>query len=79
LSRAGRHKSKDRVPRFGIGALYKFANAGLKLWSEVPERILGFFKGGSVSAEVTPELLGVGYIIGPQVSANMMAAACSPI
>jgi putative OPT family oligopeptide transporter len=58
---------------FGIGALYKFVNAGLKLWSEIPERLLGFFKGASVSAEVSPELLGVGYIIGPKVSANMMA------
>lgn len=58
---------------FGIGALYKFVNAGMKLWAEIPERLLSFFKGASVSAEVTPELLGVGYIIGPKVSANMMA------
>jgi putative OPT family oligopeptide transporter len=58
---------------FGIGALYKLLNAGTKLWQEVPNRMLGFFKGGSVSAEVTPELLGVGYIIGPKVSANMFA------
>jgi putative OPT family oligopeptide transporter len=58
---------------FGIGALYKLLNAGNKLWLEVPTRMLGFFKGGSVSAEVTPELLGVGYIIGPKVSANMFA------
>jgi putative OPT family oligopeptide transporter len=58
---------------FGIGAIYKFLNAGTKLWAEIPTRMLGFFKGGSVSAEITPELLGVGYIIGPQVSANMMA------
>jgi putative OPT family oligopeptide transporter len=58
---------------FGIGALYKFLNAGARLWQEVPNRMLGFFKGGSISAEVTPELLGVGYIIGPKVSANMFA------
>jgi putative OPT family oligopeptide transporter len=58
---------------FGIGALYKFLNAGTKLWAEIPTRLLGFFKGGSISAEITPELLGVGYIIGPKVSANMMA------
>jgi putative OPT family oligopeptide transporter len=58
---------------FGIGAIYKFMNAGLKLWAEIPNRMLTFFKGASVSAEVTPELLGVGYIIGPKVSANMMA------
>ena len=58
---------------FGIGALYKFLNTGLKLWTDIPNRMLTFFKGASVSAEVTPELLGVGYIIGPKVSANMMA------
>ena len=58
---------------FGIGALYKFLNAGVRLWTEIPNRMLTFFKGASISAEVTPELLGVGYIIGPQVSANMLA------
>jgi putative OPT family oligopeptide transporter len=58
---------------FGIGALYKLFNAGFKLWAEIPNRMLTFFKGASVSMEVTPELLGVGYIIGPKVSANMLA------
>ncbi len=58
---------------FGIGALYKFMNAGTKLWAEIPTRMLTFFKGASFSAEVTPELMGVGYIIGQKVSSNMMA------
>jgi putative OPT family oligopeptide transporter len=58
---------------FGIGAAYKLFNAGFRLWQEVPTRLLTFFKGGSFSAEVTPELLGVGYIIGAKVSSNMMA------
>jgi putative OPT family oligopeptide transporter len=58
---------------FGIGALYKFLNAGTKLWAEIPTRMLTFFKGASVSAEISPELLGVGYIIGPKVAANMLA------
>ena len=69
----GGTKAKTVFLGFGIGALYKFVNAGMKMWAEIPERLLGFFKGASVSAEVTPELLGVGYIIGPKVSANMMA------
>jgi putative OPT family oligopeptide transporter len=69
----GGTKAKTVFLGFGIGAAYKFVNAGLKMWAEIPERLLGFFKGASVSAEVTPELLGVGYIIGPKVSANMMA------
>ena len=69
----GGTKAKTVFLGFGLGAAYKFVNAGLKLWAEIPERLLGFFKGASVSAEVTPELLGVGYIIGPKVSCNMMA------
>jgi len=69
----GGTKAKTVFLGFGLGAAYKFVNAGAKLWAEIPERLLGFFKGASVSAEVTPELLGVGYIIGPKVSANMMA------
>lgn len=58
---------------FGIGALYKLCNAGFRIWEEIPSRLLKFFKGASVAAEISPELLGVGYIIGPKVSANMMA------
>ncbi|SYZ74074.1 putative oligopeptide transporter, OPT family [Candidatus Zixiibacteriota bacterium] len=58
---------------FGVGALYKLFNAGFRFWEEIPERMLKFFKGASVAAEISPELLGVGYIIGPKVSANMMA------
>jgi uncharacterized oligopeptide transporter (OPT) family protein len=40
---------------------------------EVPERIFGApFKGGSISAEISPELLGVGYIIGPYIGGLMV-------
>jgi putative OPT family oligopeptide transporter len=58
---------------FGLGALYKILNAGSKLWHEAPGWALKWFKGGSVAAEVSPELLGVGYIIGPRTAATMMA------
>jgi len=59
---------------FGIGLLYKTANVALKGWKDIPERIFGApFKGGSVSAEISPELLGVGYIIGPYISGIMCA------
>jgi putative OPT family oligopeptide transporter len=55
---------------FGIGLLYKVANVALKGWKEVPEKIFGApFKSGSVAAEISPELLGVGYIIGPRIAA----------
>jgi putative OPT family oligopeptide transporter len=69
----GGTKAKTVFLGFGIGAIYKFLNVGLRLWADVPTRMLNFFKGASVSGELTPELLGVGYIIGPRVSANMLA------
>ncbi|MFM8269597.1 MAG: OPT family oligopeptide transporter [Pseudomonadota bacterium] len=57
---------------FFLGLFYKISNAGLKLFKEVPEKTLSFFKGASVSMEVSPELLGVGYIIGPRISCIML-------
>ena len=57
---------------FGIGLLYKTAMVAFKAWKDVPERIFGApFKAGSISAEISPELLGVGYIIGPKIAAVM--------
>ncbi|MBI4679616.1 MAG: oligopeptide transporter, OPT family [Elusimicrobia bacterium] len=58
---------------FFFGLFYKIANVGMKLWTDIPEKALGFFKGASVSAEVSPELLGVGYIIGPRIACIMVA------
>jgi len=58
---------------FFLGFLYKFFNVGAKLWVDIPEKAFGFFKGSSVGAEVSPELLGVGYIIGPRIASIMVA------
>lgn len=58
---------------FFLGLFYKFFNVGLRLWKDVPEKIFTFFKGSAISAEVSPELLGVGYIIGLRTAAIMMA------
>ncbi len=59
---------------FGIGLLYKAAMDAFKGWKDTPEKILGApLKGGIISAEISPELLGVGYIIGPRISSIMMA------
>src|SRR3954452_11845085 len=58
---------------FGLAFLYKFLMAGLKLWKEYPGRVSTFYKGASISAEVSPELLGVGYIIGPRISGYLFA------
>jgi putative OPT family oligopeptide transporter len=59
---------------FGIGLAYKVAMAAFKSWKDVPEKIFGApFKAGSISAEISPELLGVGYIIGPRIASIMCA------
>jgi putative OPT family oligopeptide transporter len=59
---------------FGIGLLYKAVNVAFKGWKDVPEKIFGPpFAAGSVSAEISPELLGVGYIIGPRIASIMCA------
>ena len=59
---------------FGIGLLYKTAMVALKGWRDVPERIFGPpFKAGSISCEISPELLGVGSIIGPKIASTMCA------
>ena len=59
---------------FGIGLVYKTLMAAFKLWKDVPEKVFGApLKGGSISAEISPELLGVGYIIGPRIASIMMA------
>ncbi len=58
---------------FGIGLAYKVAMEAFKLWKSVPEKVFGpWFKGGSVAAEISPELLGVGYIIGPRIAGFMI-------
>jgi uncharacterized oligopeptide transporter (OPT) family protein len=48
--------------------------SALRLWKDTPEKIFGPpLKGGSLSMEITPELLGVGYIIGPRIASIMVA------
>ena len=59
---------------FGIGLLYKALNVAFRGWKDTPERVFGApFAAGSVSAEISPELLGVGYIIGPRIASIMCA------
>src|SRR6186713_2284249 len=59
---------------FGVGLVYKALNVAFKGWKDVPEKIFGApFTAGSVSAEISPELLGVGYIIGPRIASIMCA------
>ncbi|QYM79849.1 oligopeptide transporter, OPT family [Horticoccus luteus] len=59
---------------FGVGLIYTTFNIALKGWKDVSEKVFGApFKAGSVSVEVSPALLGVGYIIGPRIASIMCA------
>jgi putative OPT family oligopeptide transporter len=59
---------------FGIGLLYKTLNIVFRGWKDAPEKVFGApFNAASVSVEVSPELLGVGYIIGPRIASIMCA------
>src|SRR5256886_1202128 len=58
----------------GVGFLYQVLMTGFKGWKDTPEKVFGSpFKAGSVSAEISPALLGVGYIIGPRIASIMCA------
>ena len=78
------------VGGFLIGAVYKVAYAGFRLWREIVGGLLGWvqrlqdgtlvrhgFPGASLSMEISPELLGVGYIIGPRIAGISFPGACS--
>ena len=56
-----------------VGFIFGFLNLISRLWKETSDWTLSFFKGASISAEVAPTMLGVGYIIGIRTAANMMA------
>src|SRR5438132_875743 len=60
----------------GIGLLYKTAMdpQAFRLWNSTPQKVFGApFTAASISAEISPELLGVGYIIGPRIAGIMCA------
>ncbi len=70
-------KAKTLFWGMGIGALYQaLMHSNLfGLWSkEICTEIPGYKK-AEISGEITPELLGVGYIIGPQIAAIMLGGA----
>ncbi|HEY0006090.1 MAG TPA: oligopeptide transporter, OPT family [Pyrinomonadaceae bacterium] len=57
---------------FGVAALYKFLMSGARLWNEAPSYIMRGYQRATVAMDISPELLGVGFIIGPRVSAMML-------
>jgi putative OPT family oligopeptide transporter len=67
---------------FGIAFAYKLLAKALRLWtaeSDDNETNLygnnGGLKGASISGDLYPEMMGVGYLIGPRIACMMMAGA----
>jgi putative OPT family oligopeptide transporter len=59
---------------FAVGLSYKTLMSALKFWKDTPEKVFGApLSGGSISVDISPELLGVGYIIGPKIAGTMAA------
>ena len=67
---------------FGLGFIYQFLMQALHLWKDAVAFALHYLdvagktvglKGATVSIELSPSLLGVGYIIGPRIASIMVA------
>jgi putative OPT family oligopeptide transporter len=58
---------------FGLGLLYKFLNEALLFWRPRPIYQPAWYPGATLAADVTPEYLGVGYIIGPRTAGMIFA------
>lgn len=84
----GGASAKTVFAGFGIAFLHKFLYAALHLWKDTPTQPLywktdptpalpaGAVEGlpkAELGGELSPELLGVGYIIGPRIASIMLA------
>jgi putative OPT family oligopeptide transporter len=75
----GGEMAKTVFSGFWTAMVYATLNKLFALWQEVP-RLLntgpgGFYKNAMLTSEITPEYLGVGYIIGPRLSGIMVSGS----
>ncbi|MGD0383354.1 MAG: oligopeptide transporter, OPT family [Thermoguttaceae bacterium] len=73
IGETGGSTAKTVFIGFGLAFVHKFLMAGMRLWKDVVSKPLDWFSGATPSIEASPELLGVGYIIGTRVSCVMVA------
>lgn len=71
----GGSKAKTTFAGLGVGALFKFLTDGFGLFPSEIETTIPGYKGAAIGGDVLPALLGVGFIIGPKISAYMLAGA----
>ncbi|HJL14845.1 MAG TPA: oligopeptide transporter, OPT family [Sandaracinaceae bacterium LLY-WYZ-13_1] len=75
-AQAGGDQARMLFGGMAVGALYTAVEKFLRRWPTEPDLTLGSHALGyrtSVGADVTPELLGVGTIIGPRIAGVMLA------
>src|SRR5437868_7388661 len=72
IGKAAAVGAKTIFTGFALGTFYNVAMKLFPRWKDSPEHVFAApLKGGSISCEITPELLGVGYVIGPRIGAIM--------
>lgn len=71
----GGAKAKTVFTGLGIGSLFKFITDGIKLFPSEIEWALPGYKGAAIGMDTLPALLGVGFIVGPQISSYMLSGA----
>lgn len=76
----GGMQAKTVFMGFGLGVAYKLLNGGFKTFLEVPRHAFTRVMAGGqtqlfgeIQAEISPELTGVGYIIGPRIAGYLFA------
>lgn len=72
-SSAGGTGLKTMLTGLGAGAVYKFLSGGLKFWLEEPSWTIKPFQSTFFGADVMASLLGVGFIVGLEISMYMFA------
>ncbi len=76
----GGEQAKTVFMGFGLGAVYKLLNGGFHAFLEVPKHAFTKVMAngqvqlfGEIQSEISPELTGVGYIIGPRIAGYLFA------
>jgi len=67
----GGSDAKTVFTGLGLAFLYRILMSGARLWNEAPSFVLKTYQRATLAASITPELLGVGFIIGPRIASMM--------
>ncbi len=71
----GGSKAKTVFLGLGIGSVFKFITDGIKLFPSEIEWAIPGYRGAAIGMDTLPALLGVGFIIGPQIAGYMVSGA----